>query len=322
MRLGAYELCERLATGGMAEVFLGRRAGPAGFEKLVAVKRILPHLVDSPAFVQMFMDEARIAALLDHPHITHVYDFGASHGLYYIAMEYVPGKDLAAIGARARRRRHAISPLVVATIAIASCEGLHHAHEMCGPDGRPLGIVHRDVSPSNILVSYDGAVKLADFGIAQAEHRSGAAGAGVPKGKRAYVAPEQAAGGTVDRRADVWALGVCLWELLAGRRPFAGRTIGKVLRAIARGAMPPLVRVRPDAPPALCSILERALAPEPEGRWPTAQAMQLALEDYLTAERMTPSKLAVASCLRDLFGEPRRVLTPDIREPTTLLKPV
>src|SRR5262249_50286206 len=188
MRLGRYELAMCLAKGGMAEVFLGRQAGPAGFEKIVAVKRILPHLSRSPEFVQMFLDEARLAALLDHAHITHVYDVGQADGLYYIAMEYVAGGDLARIMARGPERRMPVPPGVAATILLFACEALHYAHFMHGPDGRWLRIVHRDVTPSNILVSYDGNVKIADFGIAKAELRAGEADAGVLRGKGAYMA--------------------------------------------------------------------------------------------------------------------------------------
>ena len=303
MQLGRYELAMRLAKGGMAEVFLARQAGPAGFEKTVAVKRILPHLSKSPELVQMFIDEARIAALLDHPHITHVYDVGQADGLYYLAMEYVAGEDLAEIMARARKRGQPIPPGVAATILLAACEALHYAHYMHGPDGRWLRIVHRDVTPSNILVTYDGNVKMADFGIAKAEWRAGAEDAGVLRGKGAYMAPEQARGGEVDARADIFALGVCAWELCTGRRLFHRENELGVAGALDDGPVPSPRSIRPDLPPELSKVIEKALERDPQKRWATAQKMQLAIETWLATSGTTPSKITLAGWLRALVGE-------------------
>ena len=303
MQLGRYELAMRLAKGGMAEVFLARQAGPAGFEKTVAVKRILPHLSKAPELVQMFLDEARIAALLDHPHITHVYDVGEADGLYYLAMEYVAGEDLAEIMARARKRGQPVPAGVAATIVLAACEALHYAHYMHGPDGRWLRIVHRDVTPSNILVTYDGNVKIADFGIARASFRAGAEDAGVLRGKGAYMAPEQARGGEVDARADIFALGVCAWELATGRRLFHRENALGVAGALDEGPVPSPRSVRPDLPAPLAQIIEKALERDPAKRWATAQKMQLAIETWLAASGTTPSKITLAGWLRSLMGE-------------------
>jgi eukaryotic-like serine/threonine-protein kinase len=303
MRLGRYELALRLARGGMAEVFLARQAGPAGFEKMVAVKRILPHLSRSPEFVQMFLDEARIAALLDHPHITHVYDVGEADGLYYLAMEYVAGEDLGEIMARARQRRQEVPAGVAATILLAACDALHYAHYMHGADGRWLRIVHRDVTPSNILVTYDGTVKIGDFGIAKAELRAGVDDSGVLRGKGAYMAPEQARAEEVDARADIFALGVCAWELVTGRRLFHRESELGLAGVLDTEPVPRLVSLRPDFPAELARVIERALERDPAKRWPTAQKMQLAVETWLAAAGTAPSKITLAGWLRSLMGE-------------------
>jgi serine/threonine-protein kinase len=305
MRLGRYELTLRLATGGMAEVFLARQVGLGGFEKTVAVKRILPHLASSPEVVQMFLDEAQLAARLDHPHITHIYDFGSAGGLPYLAMELVPGEDLAEIARMAAQRGLPVPPSALATLLIAACDALHYAHEMRGPTGQPLGIVHRDISPSNVLVRYDGGVKIADFGIARAETRANRTHTGVLKGKYAYMSPEQARGEPVDRRADIWSLGVCGWELLAGRRLFARDSEPAITNAVLTARVPSPGTFRPDAPPGLADVILRALARDPAARWQTAQTMQLALEEYLSGAGTMPSKITLARYMRHLFGAER-----------------
>jgi serine/threonine-protein kinase len=303
MRLGRYELIMKLAQGGMAEVFLARQVGPAGFEKIVAVKRILPHLSDSPAFVQMFLDEARIAALLDHPHITHVYDFGGASGLYYLAMEYVPGEDLATITRMARERALPVPAGVAATLLIAACDALHYAHYMHGPDGRWLGIVHRDVTPSNILCTYDGTVKIADFGVAKAELRAGEAGARMLKGTKAYMAPEHARGQEVDARADVFSLGVCAWELVTGRRLFHREDELAAASTLGPEPVPSPAELRPDLPFALTAVIRGALERDPARRFPSAQRMQLALETFLAQAGTAPSKITLSRYLHSLAGE-------------------
>src|SRR5688572_513451 len=231
-RLGPYTLLRRLAVGGMAEIFLARRDGPAGFSKVVALKRILPHLSTLPEFVSMFLDEARLAARLTHPHVVQIYDFGEVEGTYFISMEYVPGEDLLAAIKRARELERPVPPIVACSILSAVCDGLHYAHELRDEYGKALGIVHRDVTPSNVLISFDGVVKLADFGIAKAEHRSTHTAVGALKGKYAYMSPEQAKGEKLDRRSDLFSLGVAAHELLTGRRLFARDSELAVLKAI------------------------------------------------------------------------------------------
>jgi len=218
IRLGEYRIVRSLACGGMAEVSLALTSGPQGFEKLVVLKKILPHLAAKPRYVRLFLDEAKLAASLDHPNIAQVHAIGQVDGAYCIAMEYVHGSDLKRVVARvaASGRPFPIDQAVRIVREVAAA--LHHAHERCGPDGTPLRIVHRDVSPSNIQISYDGAVKLIDFGVAKSEVSSIRTQTGTLKGKAGYMAPEQVQCGPVDRRTDVYALGIVLWELLSGRQ--------------------------------------------------------------------------------------------------------
>ena len=210
-KLGRYELVWELGTGGMASVYLARVRGPAGFNKWLAIKRIHPHLAKDPRFVEMFLDEARIAAAVHHPNVAHVFDLGDDAGERFLAMEYLHGEHLGTVAVRAVRERGRLEPELAARIIASAADGLHHAHEARDAEGRHLGLVHRDVSPQNIFVTYDGSVKLTDFGIAKAAGRLTHTQTGGTKGKVSYMAPEQALGHAVDRRTDVWALGVVLW---------------------------------------------------------------------------------------------------------------
>jgi serine/threonine-protein kinase len=292
--LGGYELVQRIAVGGMAEVFLARKPGPDGFCKRVAVKRILPHLQSSPDFVKMFLDEARLAAQLDHPHIVHLHDFGRDGDTYYLAMEHVAGEDLQSIIRRGRHAGLPIAPADAATLLIAACEALHHAHEQ--------GIVHRDVTPSNLLVSYEGVVKLADFGIAKAETCAPVTQAGALKGKLAYMSPEQAAGQAADRRCDVYSLGICAWELLTGRRLHVGLTELELLARVQLGKIPRIGCRRREVPRRLEAIVLRALARDPERRWPTARAFGEAVSGWLAQAGQAPSQARIGAYMTRLFG--------------------
>ena len=287
---------QRVAVGGMAEVFLGRRVGPDGFEKRVALKRILPHLAKQPDFVAMFLHEAKLAAGLDHPHIVHIHDFGRDGDAYYLAMEYVCGEDLSALWRRANELGAPLPVADVATILVAACEALHHAHEQ--------GIVHRDVTPANLLVSYDGVVKLADFGIAKSQAVASRAqtNVGTLKGKVPYMSPEQARARSLDRRSDLFSLGVVAWELLTGKRLFHRRSELDMLRAVQMGDVPPLASVRPDIPPALAAAVETALEHDANDRWDNAAEVAQAITAAMAAAGEPPSKARLAATMARLFG--------------------
>jgi serine/threonine-protein kinase len=278
----------------MAEVFLARRSGPGGWHKHVALKRILPDLSDQPDFVHMFLDEARLAARLDHPHIVHIHDFGRDGDSYFIAMEHVAGENLQSVTRRALREGAPIAAADLATVLMQACEGLHHAHEQ--------GIVHRDVTPSNLLVSWDGVVKLADFGIAKAEACVAQTHVGALKGKVAYMSPEQARAEPLDRRTDVYSLGVCAWELYTGQRlRNPERTELELLAEVQHGDVTRPSTVR-ELEPALEEILMTALDRDPERRWPSARAFGEALAGWLAGAGELPSPARVSEWLHRLYG--------------------
>ncbi|HEU4731957.1 MAG TPA: serine/threonine-protein kinase, partial [Kofleriaceae bacterium] len=300
-KLGKYELIRQIAVGGMAELYLARTVGIEGFEKLACVKRILPQYIDNPSFVTMFLNEARLAATLHHPNIAQVYDIGQEDGEYFFSMEYVHGEDLGRLVAAGRENGVPISLDCALTLAAGLCAGLHHAHEKAGPDGKPLGVVHRDVSPTNVLVSYDGAVKLADFGIARAGGAPSQSITGL-KGKISYMSPEQCRGrGALDRRSDVFSVGTILYELTTGRTPFLAETeYGVLHQIVTRDADPPSAVV-PGYPPALEAIVMRALARDPDRRFSTALELQNQLEDYAHDNRLRVSPLVLARLMSTLF---------------------
>ncbi|HVE87521.1 MAG TPA: serine/threonine-protein kinase [Myxococcales bacterium] len=272
----------KLAVGGMAEVFLAKSGGAMGFTKTVVVKRILPHLADDQMFVQMFLREAKIAAELAHPNVVQIFDFGESEGRYYIAMEYVDGPNLRALITRSKDAR-APMPLVIATRLIAyACEGLGFAHAFTDPEsGQVRDIIHRDISPDNILVSRTGAVKVADFGLAKALNSNQHTQAGMLKGKIPYMAPEQIRGKGADRRADIYALGVTLFELCTGRRPFEAENDVALMSMVAMDPPPLASALREDLPQELASIIDKSLRKNPEQRYQTCREMQTDLEAYL-----------------------------------------
>jgi serine/threonine-protein kinase len=280
-QLGRYLLERRLAVGGMAEVFLAKQSGPQGFEKVCVVKRMLPHLTEEEAFVAMFLDEARLAARLTHPNIAQIFDFGQVEDSYYLAMEYVAGSNLHRV-IDDHARRHAQMPVgaVVKATALA-CAGLDFAHNATDESGVPLNIIHRDISPHNIMLSKNGDVKLIDFGIAKATVGRNATKAGTLKGKYAYMSPEQIRGQPLDRRTDIYAMGLVLWELLAGRAAVQGDSESALMSAAAHREFPPIQQVRPDVPPKVSEIIDRALAINVSERFSTAAELGDELEDYL-----------------------------------------
>jgi len=293
-KLGRYILERRLAAGGMAEVFLARQSGPEGFEKVCVVKRMLPHLTDDEVFVSMFLDEARLAARLTHPNIAQIFDFGRNEDAYYLAMEYVAGSNLHwVVDDHARRGAKMPLPAVLKVVALA-CQGLDFAHNATDEAGKPLQIIHRDISPHNIMLSKTGDVKLIDFGIAKASTGLHLTKAGTLKGKYAYMAPEQVMGKPLDRRTDIYAMGLVLWELLANRPAIIGDSEASLMGAAARREFQAIETVRSDVPPEVRAVLERALAKELTGRYDSAAQMADELEDWLTKQgvRVKQSDLA------------------------------
>lgn len=280
---GRYRLIRRLGIGGMAEVYLARQVGVARFEKIVAIKTVLPQILESEAAVAMFIDEARIAAQLDHSNIVAVYDFGRTlEGAFYIVMEYVHGFSLSTM-IRAMKRQGMLTPLPVALHVMAAvCRGLDYAHRKRDLEGRPLDIVHRDLDPQNILMSFEGDVKIGDFGIARASaavrmHRSED---GVIKGKANYMAPEIVRGAPVDQRADLFTLGAVFYEMLAGARPFEAEDAVAVMRRVAEGVYEPLAQLNPECPEAVAALVDRALSRRPDDRFPSAEVMLAAIEGF------------------------------------------
>jgi serine/threonine-protein kinase len=280
MHLGKYQLLRKLATGGMAEVYLAKAAGPMGFEKTLVLKRILPHLAEDPAFVEMFLGEAKLAAQLEHPNVVQIFDFGEAEGSFYLAMELIDGPNLRRLVKRAQEV--ALPPALCAKLVSFAAEGLAYAHEFRDPaTGEPLGLIHRDVSPDNILVSRQGAVKVVDFGIAKVAGQGHRTQTGVVKGKVAYMPPEQLQTKPLDRRVDVYALGIVLYELLTGKRPFDATTDVSVMQAILFEAFIPASQRRPDLPVALQQVLDKALAKDRDKRYPDCRALQADLERFI-----------------------------------------
>ncbi len=294
---GRYQLLERLAIGGMAEIFRARQSGAHGFEKILVIKRILPHLAADPEFLAMFIDEAKLQCALQHPKIVQVFEFGEADGQYYIALEYVDGMDALGLLRACAHRRQRLPVRLAVHIACEVLDALDYAHSQRGPDGQPLGIVHRDVSPSNVFISRRGDVKLGDFGIARAteKQRQSKTQAGTLKGKYGYMAPEQVVGGEIDGRADLFAVGIVLAEMLMGRRLFTAPNDLDVLLMVRDARLDRLNRYGGDIPPGLRKILDRILARDPDTRYPTAGALRDTLHEFLfeSRQRVTAGDLGV-----------------------------
>jgi len=292
--IGKYRLVRLIASGGMAEVYLARQAGAAGFEKLVCLKRILPHFARDKQFVEMFLNEARIAARLDHPNIVSIFDLGEANGNYFIAMEFIDGPSLRAAARRALERGERLPIPEIVKIVSMAASGLHYAHDLTDAAGRPLGLVHRDISPDNILVHRNGTAKVVDFGIAKAASSSALTRTGALKGKVAYMPPEQLRGDPLDRRADVFALGVVLYEMLGGKRPWASDSDVSLIGRIMTEEPPPLSTLRPDAPAGLIAVVDRALAKDRNARYSSCHDLQADLEGLLLSlgQTITASRLS------------------------------
>jgi hypothetical protein len=287
----------------MAELHLARVTGLDGFERTVVLKRVLPRLAACEESLRLFLREARLVASLQHPNIAQVYDVGVSEGEYFFAMEHVDGQDLRVVQWAAKRRDGGLPLAVGIGIVLGACAGLHHAHEKRGPDGQPLGIVHRDVSPSNILVSYDGWTKLVDFGIAKTANSPAETRDGSVRGKTSYLSPEQCRCEPLDRRSDVFALGIVLYELTTGRRLFLGRSELEVMKRITEEPVSPPSSVRAGYPRELERIVLKALALRREDRYQTAQELQLDLEAFARDRKLVVTAIALAGFMRGLFPD-------------------
>ena len=305
IKFGHFTLGKRLARGGMAEVFLARQRGPEGFDRRVAVKRILPHLAETPDFVRMFLDEARLAARLSHPNVVHIYELGQVDGDYFIAMEFVDGIHAGQLVDLART--DPLPPVLVARLGADAAGALAYAHRLEDVDGRPLQLVHRDVTPHNLMISYDGVVKLVDFGIAKAALKADETRPGIVKGKYAYMSPEQTVGRALDGRSDVFSLGVCLWELQAGTTIVDRGDVVEAMKVIRDGRYLPIERVAPRTPPALAHAIGWALAHQRDDR-PTAAQLQVALEEYIKRAPQVATSGQLAEWIRPRF--PRALAGP------------
>jgi eukaryotic-like serine/threonine-protein kinase len=283
--IGRYALYGEIAAGGMATVHFGRLIGPVGFSRTVAIKRLHPQFAKDPEFVTMFLDEARLAARIRHPNVVATLDVVATDGELFLVMDYVQGESLA----RLVRRRN-VAPRIVASIVCGALHGLHAAHEACDERGEPLDIVHRDVSPQNILVGVDGTARVLDFGVAKASGRAHSTRDGHIKGKIAYMAPEQFRG-QVTRQTDVYACAIVTWEALTGKRLLSGGGEMEVLAKALAGNFAPPSSIVPDLPPGFDEVVMRGLAVDPKDRWATAREMALALEQC--AGIASPSEVGV-----------------------------
>jgi serine/threonine protein kinase len=313
-RFGKYRNLRRIGQGGMADVFLAGWRGPAGFDKLVVVKRLRDEVASDASFREMFLDEARLAARLNHPNVVQTYEVFEDEGSQYITMEYLEGQPLsrlvrecAKVGTRLE------APMCARIVSDALC-GLHYAHEACDYHGVPLQIVHRDVSPQNVFVTYDGQIKVVDFGIAKAELGSTKTQVGFFKGKAAYMAPEQLEGGPIDRRVDVFTTGIVLWELLVGKKLMAAESTAKTLVRLLKDPVPRVSDLVPDMDPKLDAIVARALERDPAARFQTASDMRNALEQYLIDGHFSVRSEEVGHIVAELFRDSRDDLRRQVSE--------
>ncbi len=298
----------------MAEIYHAHVVGAGGFAREIVVKRILPDLVEDPEFLEMFHEEANLASMLDHPNIVQIFDFDQQGDSFYIAMEYVRGADLSKLIRAAAERRERLPPEVAVFAVSEVLEGLRYAHDLRDEDGRPLGLVHRDISPANILLSYTGAVKLADFGIAKAATSMVRTSAGILKGKYPYMAPEQAEGKAVDRRTDLFALGIVLYQALLGRRPFRGKDSAELLDSVIHGRYAPPQSILPSLDSRLVAIITKALRVEADQRYQEADEF---LSDLREALDRAPTRDDLEKCLHRLIPEQPRTLS-GLRKPAEM----
>ncbi len=302
-RFGKYTLLNRIAVGGMAEVFLARQEGLEGFEKTICIKRIRPHLSSQPNFVQMFLNEAKLAAQLNHPNIVQIYDLGRVNDSYFIAMEYISGRDMSRIIPKAEKAGIPFPMIYALRIASNVCEGLYFAHTKGDAYGNPLNIVHRDITPENILVSFSGTVKIVDFGIAKANTQLEQTRAGEIKGKLSYMSPEQCMGHQLDARSDIFSFGSVIYEWVTGYKLFTGENEMAILKSIIDGKIYPPSYFKEDVPEAVERILMKALDKDKTKRYQSAWEMQFDIDTYLASSEFTPSNIHLSNFLKQIFGD-------------------
>jgi serine/threonine-protein kinase len=311
-RVGPFDLVFKLASGGMADVYLARDARVPGFERPVAIKRIHPRLLNDPSYRKMFLDEARIAFQVAHPNVCSVLDFGDAGNQYYLAMPYLVGEPLARLMNRLSKQDvpqiSAFAACRLARIIADACAGLHAAHDARDADGSLRGVVHRDITPRNLFLLYDGTPKVLDFGIASAMSKTHQEQRGELRGNLAYMAPEQLTGGDVDLRIDIWAMGVVLWEMLAMKRLFKGATPADTAFSVTYDEVRPPSEHQPDVPEALDAIVLKALQREPRDRWESAHAMQAAIREVLDTQPVVVGPADLVELMAELFpmGEARK----------------
>lgn len=299
-----YRVIKRLASGGMAEVFVAESAGIEGFRKQVAIKRVLPQLSKKEQFIQMFLDEARLSAYLSHSNVVSVFDIGVGDGTYFIVMEYVEGADLKGVMDHAKKTGMVIPVEVAAYITRRICQGLAYAHELKDREGKPLQIIHRDITPANVLITRYGEVKIVDFGLAKASSQLAESDAGVIKGKFGYLAPETVMEKPVDQRVDVFAAGIILWEMLAGRRLFLGDTDFQTVKMVRDAVIPPLPAINPAVPQQLDDLVRAALTRDPDARYQTARDFGRDLTRFLYRYGRPVSDDDVADLVLQAVGGP------------------
>lgn len=298
-----YRVVDRLEAGGMAEVFRGEAAGVQGFRKEVAIKRVLPHLAQNRNFIAMFLDEARLGARLSHANIVAVNDIGSANDTYFIVMEFVDGANLKHVVEHFRKQKRSFPLKEAVFIAAEVCRGLSYAHELRDPEGQPLNIVHRDVSPPNVLLSRTGEVKVTDFGLAKAKTQLEKTDPGVVKGKFSYLSPEAAMGLAVDARADLFALGIVLWEMLAGRRLFLGENDYQTVKLVGQANVPDLTRLHPDVDDELAGLVRRMLAKDRAERFQSARELGDALAGYLFSHQLKVTSYDIAHLVKGTLEE-------------------
>ncbi len=302
-KIGRYEIIYPLAAGGMATVYVARLSGPAGFEKLVAIKVIHPHLATQKMFVDMFLDEARLAAGIHHPNVAEIFETGRDGDLHYTVGEFIRGHDVGKLLRRLGRSQTRLSQGMIARISAHACNGLHAAHEATDKNGWHLNLVHRDVSPNNILISYDGFIKVIDFGVAWAHGRLVQTETGAVKGKLGYMSPEQIMGKDIDRRSDIFSMGVALYLMSTTKHPFQGSSAAEKIKKVLSGNVAPPSLLYPNIDPGLERIILTAMASNPKDRFSTAAEMATELEAFAQSRKESSHAAALATLMNKHFKE-------------------